>query len=69
MHPVKNGGITVSFWAKKARGAMARFIVEHRLTDPTDLRGFDARGYVFDAGASTPARPVFRGDVPEPARA
>lgn len=37
----------VSFWAKRARGAMARFMAEHRLTDPGDLRGFSAGGYGY----------------------
>lgn len=38
----------VSFFAKRARGAMARFIVENRLTDPEDLKDFSAGGYAFD---------------------
>jgi cytoplasmic iron level regulating protein YaaA (DUF328/UPF0246 family) len=49
----------VSFLAKKARGMMARFIVEHRLTKPEDLRRFDAAGYAFNAKASTAAQLVF----------
>jgi uncharacterized protein len=42
----------ISFWAKKARGAMARFIADHQLTDPKDMRGFDAGGYGYDAARS-----------------
>lgn len=49
----------VSFFAKKARGAMARFIVQHRLTDPDAIRDFDTGGYVWQAEASTPEKPVF----------
>ena len=49
----------ISFWAKRARGAMARFIAENHLTDPDDLRGFAQGGYVHDPGLSTPDRPVF----------
>ena len=49
----------VSFFAKRARGAMARFISEHRLTDPSDLRGFATGGYAWQAGLSAPDRPVF----------
>ena len=49
----------VSFWAKRARGAMARFVLEHHLTDPADLRGFDTGGYAWVADRSTPNRPVF----------
>lgn len=53
----------ISFWAKKARGAMARFVIENRLTDPVDLRGFDLGGYRFLAHASSEERLVFlRGD-------
>jgi cytoplasmic iron level regulating protein YaaA (DUF328/UPF0246 family) len=49
----------VSFFAKKARGAMARFILENRLTDPADLTGFGTGGYAFDPDRSTPDAPVF----------
>ena len=42
----------VSFWAKKARGAMARFIADHQLTDHADIRGFEAGGYRYAAGRS-----------------
>ena len=49
----------VSFHAKRARGAMARFIVENRLTDPAALRDFDVAGYAFAAELSTTERPVF----------
>jgi len=41
-----------SFAAKRARGMVARFICEHRLTDPEALKGFDSDGYAFDAQAS-----------------
>ena len=50
----------VSFWAKRARGAMARWIIQQRVDDPAALAGFDVEGYRFDPGASTDARPVFR---------
>lgn len=49
----------VSFYAKKARGAMARFIVENRLTDPAALTEFDSGGYRFMPEMSDPDRPVF----------
>lgn len=49
----------VSFWAKKARGAMARFIVENRLTDPEQIKAFDAGGYGFEPGLSEGDRWVF----------
>ncbi|MDQ2090973.1 peroxide stress protein YaaA [Marimonas arenosa] len=37
----------VSFFAKKARGSMARFIIERRLTDPEALKSFDMGGYAY----------------------
>ncbi|MEX3316376.1 peroxide stress protein YaaA [Sulfitobacter sp. PS-8MA] len=49
----------VSFFAKKARGAMARYIVQHRLRDAEALKDFDSGGYAFQPDASTPDRPVF----------
>ncbi len=50
----REGDRFVSFHAKKARGAMARWMVEHRVTDTDAMRGFDSDGYAFDAEASTP---------------
>ena len=56
----KNGEAKiVSFFAKKARGAMARFIAENRLTDPDALKDFATGGYVYDASRSAPDAPVF----------
>ena len=49
----------VSFFAKKARGAMARYIVQNRLTTPTSLQDFDTGGYAWRAEGSTPERPLF----------
>ena len=49
----------VSFHAKRARGAMARFIVTRRVTGAEGLRDFDLGGYAFDPEASTPDAPVF----------
>jgi cytoplasmic iron level regulating protein YaaA (DUF328/UPF0246 family) len=54
-----DGPRIVSFFAKKARGAMARYILEHRLTDPDDLRAFDAGGYAYEPELSTPDKPAF----------
>jgi cytoplasmic iron level regulating protein YaaA (DUF328/UPF0246 family) len=55
----------VSFHAKKARGAMARFIVEHRLVDPDALLAFDSGGYAHAPDLSQPGRPVFLRPVRE----
>ncbi len=49
----------VSFMAKKARGLMARYIVQHRLTKPEDIKRFDTAGYAFDAKASQGAQWIF----------
>lgn len=54
----------VSFHAKRARGAMARFMMENRLTDPADLRHFDAMGYRFQPGDSRADAPVFLREHP-----
>lgn len=54
----------VSFFAKRARGAMARHIVENRLTDPEAIKGFDAGGYAFDPDLSEGDRWVFLRDYP-----
>lgn len=49
----------VSFFAKKARGEMAAYIIKNRLKDPEDLLAFDINGYAFSATDSTPDKPVF----------
>lgn len=49
----------VSFWAKKARGAMARFAMERRATDPEVLKSFDSGGYRFAPDLSEGDRWVF----------
>ena len=49
----------VSFFAKKARGAMARYVIQHRLTDPKGLLDFDSGGYEYRADLSSEERPVF----------
>ena len=49
----------VSFFAKRARGAMAAWIIRERISSATKLREFDGLGYRFDAGQSTPTKPVF----------
>jgi uncharacterized protein len=45
-------GRFISFHAKKARGMMARWLVEHRIDEVEAMKGFDSAGYAFDAGAS-----------------
>ncbi|CAM5788900.1 peroxide stress protein YaaA [Castellaniella caeni] len=50
----------VSFHAKRARGLMARHVIEHTIDRVADLQGFDAEGYAYAPDASTADRLVFR---------
>jgi cytoplasmic iron level regulating protein YaaA (DUF328/UPF0246 family) len=50
----------ISFMAKRARGLMVRWAVQHRASTPEQLKGFDLEGYRFEASLSTPDRLVFR---------
>ena len=57
----KNGEYKViSFFAKRARGTMARFALQRRVTTVRQLQSFADDGYTFAANASDPARLVFR---------
>ena len=59
----------VSFYAKRARGLMARYAIDHRIEKAQDLRGFDVDGYRFQAGASSETEWVFSRPQPPPASA
>ena len=50
----------ISFFAKRARGLMARYAVQKRLATPKGLEKFKVDGYACDAAASEPDRLVFR---------
>ena len=50
----------VSFYAKRARGLMARFVIRNRIDQPDGLRDFDLDGYRFEPAASEGQRLVFR---------
>ena len=50
----------IGFYAKRARGLMARHAITQRVRQPQQLQAFDAEGYAFDAHASAPDRLVFR---------
>ncbi|MFN3661516.1 peroxide stress protein YaaA [Yoonia sp.] len=54
----------VSFFAKRARGAMARFIVEHRLTEAEGIKHFTSGGYAYDADLSEGDTWMFVRDYP-----
>ncbi len=56
----KNGNYKViSFYAKKARGLMSRFIIKERLTQRKQLQEFSLEGYQFDASRSEGNELVF----------
>ena len=50
----------ISFHAKRARGLMARYAIENRLTTPEQLMHFDVDGYAYAPEVSQPQRLVFR---------
>tara|TARA_R110002072_G_scaffold99563_12_gene218954 strand:+ start:7447 stop:8232 length:786 start_codon:yes stop_codon:yes gene_type:complete len=54
----------VSFFAKKARGQMARFIIEKELVDPDDMKKFKVDGYRYNRGQSSARELVFTRDKP-----
>ncbi|BAP14262.1 MAG: hypothetical protein AOY29_12810 [Alcanivorax borkumensis] len=57
----KNGNYKIiSFYAKKARGLMAAWIIKKGLKDPAKLTQFDVAGYCYCEAQSTALRPVFR---------
>jgi cytoplasmic iron level regulating protein YaaA (DUF328/UPF0246 family) len=49
----------ISFFAKKARGTMARFAIDQRIDRAEDLKAFDRDGYRFDKAASTETDWIF----------
>lgn len=56
----KNGQYKmISFFAKKARGMMARYLITANIKSAAGLMGFDADGYSWNEELSTPAEPVF----------
>ncbi|MCK0141012.1 peroxide stress protein YaaA [Aliiroseovarius sp. F20344] len=60
---MKNGTAkVVSFFAKKARGSLARYVMQNRLRDPDALKDFDVGGYQYQPDTSTPDQPVFLRD-------
>ena len=54
----------VSFYAKKARGMMARFVVQERVDRPEGLRDFISGGYAFQPALSEQGRMVFTRKYP-----
>ena len=63
---LKNGQYKIiSFYAKKARGLMARYVVKERIRDPEQLKAFDYQGYRYSAEQSKPDSLVFLRDHSE----
>ena len=56
----KNGKYKIiSFFAKKARGLMTRYIIKNRIEDITDIQNFEEGGYSFNEAMSEDNKPVF----------
>jgi len=49
----------ISFYAKKARGLMSRYIIQNRITEIDQINQFDSDGYVYNAALSELDAPVF----------
>ncbi len=58
----------VSFFAKHARGAMARFVVKNRVETPGDIKDFSAGGYSFAAKISSSEKYIFTRPYPDPVK-
>ena len=56
----KNGKLKViSFFAKKARVKMCRFIIKNKLTSINELQEFNCDGYLFDKNLSTDSEFIY----------
>ncbi|MDQ3204036.1 MAG: peroxide stress protein YaaA, partial [Pseudomonadota bacterium] len=60
---LKNGQYKIiSFYAKKARGMMSRFVIDERIDAPAGLKQFDVQGYRYSTEHSTTDNLVFLRD-------
>lgn len=60
---LKNGQYKmISFFAKKARGLMCRFVIENSISNPEEMKAFDLDGYNFNPGLSKDNEWVFTRD-------
>ena len=56
----KNGKYKIiSFFAKKARGSMVRFVIQNKIKNPADLNKFNLDGYKYSKKDSSEYSPVF----------
>lgn len=53
----------ISFYAKKARGLMCRYLIQNRTSRVDDLKAFDLGGYWFDESSSSANELVFKRDL------
>jgi cytoplasmic iron level regulating protein YaaA (DUF328/UPF0246 family) len=57
---IRNGELKmISFYAKRARGLLARFVIDQRIEDPEGLKAFAEEGYSFRPELSEPGRLSF----------
>ena len=62
---LKNGKYKIiSFYAKKARGLMAAYVIKSRITDVENIKTFDVDGYTYNASMSSARDWVFTRDNP-----
>lgn len=52
----------ISFYAKRARGLLARFVIDRRIDDPEGLKDFAEEGYSYRSELSDPGRLTFLRD-------
>lgn len=63
---LKNGEYKmISFYAKKARGMMAAYVIKNRIDDIEAVKGFDEAGYRFNKSLSQGKNWVFTRDEPQ----
>lgn len=65
------GGVprVLALWTKRARGAMARYVIVNRIVEPDDIAAFGDGGYRFEPALSRPHSPRFRREGDRPDRA
>jgi len=62
----KNGQYKIiSFYAKKARGLMVRYMIDKRVENPEQLTAFDYAGYAYDESQSSNTTMVFTRKIEE----
>ena len=50
---------TIAIFSKRARGMMARFIIDNNITDISDLKSFNCDGYLYHESFSTDKELIF----------